>query len=192
MIGKSQSAFERMKIYTKTGDKGETSLVSGERVTKDHLRIEAYGTVDELNATLGLMRDSAPDDKMNPLIETIQSLLFTIGSNLAATDKNKMALPTIEEQHILDLEAAMDGMDENLEPLKNFILPGGDPSASLAHLGRTVCRRAERRVVSLMEHEAIDGVILRYLNRLSDFLFTLARYYTKAHQGVETPWRPAK
>lgn len=181
-----------MKIYTKTGDKGETSLVSGERVTKDHLRIEAYGTVDELNATLGLMRDSAPDDKMNPLIETIQSLLFTIGSNLAATDKNKMALPTIEEQHILDLEAAMDGMDENLEPLKNFILPGGDPSASLAHLGRTVCRRAERRVVSLMEHEAIDGVILRYLNRLSDFLFTLARYYTKAHQGVETPWRPAK
>lgn len=181
-----------MKIYTKTGDKGETSLVSGERVTKDHLRIEAYGTVDELNAALGLMRDSAADDKMNALVEEVQSLLFTIGSHLSATAKNKIALPEIGEANIEELERAMDEMDAQLEPLKNFILPGGDPSASFAHLARTICRRAERRVVSLMEHEEIDSVILRYLNRLSDFLFTLARHYTKKHGGRETPWRPVK
>ncbi len=181
-----------MKIYTKTGDKGQTSLVSGERVAKDHLRIEAYGTVDELNASLGLMKDSSDSVDLNPEIEAIQSLLFTIGSHLAASPKNKMALPEIGEEHILDLEKAMDRMDESLEPLKNFILPGGDPSASLAHVSRTICRRAERRVVSLMEHEAIDDRILRYLNRLSDYLFTLARYYTKVHGGEETPWKPVK
>lgn len=181
-----------MKIYTKTGDSGETSLVSGERVAKYHLRIEAYGTVDELNASIGIMRDSAANADYDPQLEAIQNILFTIGSHLAATEKNTISLPGFSESMILDLEKAMDAMDESLEPLKNFILPGGGLASSQAHLARTICRRAERRVVALMEDEAVDSFILRYLNRLSDYLFTQARYYTKAHDGIETPWKPEK
>lgn len=181
-----------MKIYTKTGDSGETSLVSGERVTKDHLRIEAYGTVDELNACLGLIRDQAENQDFNTELRAIQNNLFTIGSHLAATDRSKLQLPEIGESDILALEKAMDKMDESLAPLRNFVLPGGDLASSHAHLARTVCRRAERRAVALSDGEEVESVILRYLNRLSDFLFTLARYYTKFHGGEETPWKPAK
>lgn len=181
-----------MKIYTKTGDSGETSLVSGERVTKDHLRIEAYGTVDELNACMGLIRDQAENQDFNAELRAIQNNLFTIGSHLAATDHSKLQLPEIGESDILVLEKAMDKMDESLAPLRNFVLPGGDLASSHAHLARTVCRRAERRVVALNDGEEVESVILRYLNRLSDFLFTLARYYTKFHSGEETPWKPAK
>lgn len=181
-----------MKIYTKTGDKGETSLVSGERVAKDHLRIEAYGTVDELNAQLGLMQDQAQNKDFEAQLKSVQNILFTIGSHLAATKKNKLSLPELSESDIESLEQAMDRMNESLESLRNFVLPGGDTASSQAHVARTVCRRAERRVVSLMEVEQIETIILRYLNRLSDFLFTLARYYTWAHKGNETLWKPAK
>lgn len=180
-----------MKIYTKTGDKGETSLVSGERVPKTHLRIEAYGTVDELNACLAVMKDSAGFKDLNADLEQIQSLLFTIGSHLAATEKNKMSLPELHTSDIDRLEAAMDHMDEELEPLRNFLIPGGDLSSSYAHMARTICRRAERRVIDVLNAgESIHPVILPFLNRLSDLLFTLARYYTLKHGAKETPWKP--
>jgi cob(I)alamin adenosyltransferase len=176
-----------MKIYTKTGDKGETSLVSGERVAKNHQRIEAYGTVDELNACIAVMKDSASYLDLNPEIEGIQSLLFTIGSHLAATEKNKMTLPELKEQEINALELSMDRWNLELEPLRNFVIPGGDLSSSYAHQSRTICRRAERRVIDLINSGAqVQPVILPYLNRLSDYLFTLARYYTVKHKGIET------
>lgn len=180
-----------MKIYTKTGDKGETSLVSGERVPKNHLRIEAYGTVDELNACMAVMKDSASFKDFNADLEQIQSLLFTIGSHLAATEKNKMSLPDLQTEDISKMEKAMDSMDADLEPLRNFLIPGGDLSSSYAHMARTICRRAERRVIDVINAgENIHPVILPFLNRLSDFLFTLARYYTFKHGAEETPWKP--
>ncbi len=178
-----------MKIYTKTGDKGQTSLVSGERVPKNHIRIEAYGTVDELNACMGLMKDSARYQELNSRIEEIQSMLFSIGSHLAATEKNKFPLPELEEEEIKKLEAEMDAMDGKLEPLRNFLIPGGDLTASYAHMARTICRRAERRLIDLeFAGEATHPVILPFLNRLSDYLFTLARFYTLQHGGSETSW----
>jgi len=180
-----------MKIYTKTGDKGQTSLVSGERVPKNHLRIEAYGTVDELNSTMAVMKDSASYNVINPFLEEVQSLLFTIGSHLAATEKNQMSLPDLSQKDIDELEQGIDEMNQNLEPLRNFIIPGGDLSSSYAHVARTICRRAERRVIDLLgADESIHPLILPYLNRLSDYLFTLARFYTHQHKGLETAWKP--
>lgn len=182
-----------MKIYTKTGDKGQTSLVSGERVAKNHLRIEAYGTVDELNACIGLMKDSAKYRGAVERWEEIQSLLFSIGSHLAATEKNKMPLPELEEGDINQLEADMDQMDGELQALRNFIIPGGDLSSSYAHMARTICRRAERRIIDLEAAElSIHPVILPFLNRLSDYLFTCARFLTLKHEGAETTWKPRK
>lgn len=179
-----------MKIYTKTGDKGETSLVSGERVPKNHLRIEAYGTVDELNACIGLIKDSASYKEQFQRWEEIQSLLFSIGSHLAATEKNKMPLPELFQSDIEALEAAMDAMDAELEPLRNFIIPGGDLAASHAHLARTICRRAERRVIDLeLAGVDIQPFILPFLNRLSDYLFTTARFLTLKHNGQEVKWK---
>lgn len=178
-----------MKIYTKKGDLGETSLIGGKRVKKNHLRIEAYGTVDELNSFIGLIRDNSKDQEQDDLLIAIQNRLFTVGSELASAEGSKMDIPQLKEEDISQLEAAMDKMDAELEPLKNFILPGGDLTASFCHTARTVCRRAERWVVALSEQATVDQRIITYLNRLSDYLFVLARFYTKRHGGKETLWK---
>ncbi len=181
-----------MKIYTKRGDKGETSLIGGSRVSKMHVRIEAYGTVDELNSLVGVIRDTADFKGVDQFLVDIQNLLFTIGSELASTPDSKMQIPKLEENDIEVLEKEMDRMNEHLPELKNFILPGGDLAASHCHVARCVCRRAERRVVALATEAEVDERIIRYLNRLSDYLFTLARYYTYRHNGVETEWKTRK
>jgi cob(I)alamin adenosyltransferase len=179
-----------MKIYTKTGDEGETSLIGGTRVPKYHLRIEAYGTVDELNSWIGLIRDQEmPASKVDLLLE-IQDRLFTIGSLLASDpDKSKMKLPMLEQQDIDLLEQEMDKMEENLPPLKSFILPGGHSTVSYIHIARCVCRRTERLVVHLSEDNVIDSKISIYLNRLSDFLFMLSRFIAKELNATESPWK---
>ena len=170
-----------MKIYTKTGDGGETGLFGGGRTPKDSPRVAAYGDVDELNAVLGLARALAPEELADALLQTVQRDLFTIGAELATPDPDKArkALSrsgaAIGDSNIAALEEAIDTHESRLEPLKNFILPGGTPKAAALHLGRTVCRRAERAVVALARHEQISPAILRYLNRLSDLLFVLAR-----------------
>jgi cob(I)alamin adenosyltransferase len=178
-----------MKIYTKKGDHGETSLIGGTRVKKSHWRIEAYGTVDELNSFVGLIRDTTEHKSQEAQLIEIQNLLFTAGSALAATSQSKMKLPSLKEQHLANLEQAIDSMNEALPELRNFILPGGDKAASYAHVARTVCRRAERKVVGLAGEESVDPLIIKYLNRLSDYLFTLARFLTHQHQGQETIWK---
>ncbi len=184
-----------MKIYTKTGDQGETSLLGGERVSKTNLRIEAYGTVDELNAWVGVLRDSIDDQKaIHEQLIYIQDKLFTAGSRLATHPDNKRSfpLPEMTEEHIEMLEKAMDEMDAELPPMKNFVLPGGHAAVSHAHVCRTVCRRAERRVIALQQHEKTDEIIARYLNRLSDFFFVLSRFVALKNNVQETPWKPAK
>lgn len=181
-----------MKIYTRTGDKGDTGLLGGVRVPKDDPRIEAYGTVDELNSHAGLLRDLAGPSHAEPLL-TIQRTLFTIGSHLAsrsAEERERFKVPAIAEADIAALEQGMDAMDRELEPMRSFILPGGHPAVSQAHICRTVCRRAERRVVQLAAGAAVDPVIVRYLNRLSDYFFVLARFLGKAHGVPDTPWHP--
>lgn len=183
-----------MKIYTKTGDKGETSLLGGERVSKTNLRIEAYGTVDELNAWVGVLRDSLQDAPINEQLVFIQDKLFTAGSRLATHPDNKrnFPLPELTEEHIEMLEKAMDTMDAELPPMKNFVLPGGHPVVSNAHVCRTVCRRAERRVIDLQQREGTNEIIARYLNRLSDYFFVLSRFAALKNNVRETPWKPAK
>jgi cob(I)alamin adenosyltransferase len=176
------------KIYTKTGDKGETGIFGGKRLPKDHIRIESYGTVDELNAFLGLVRDQVQEDQLRELLKNIQDRLFTIGANLASDPEKKLTTPDIRESDIELLEQEMDRMNEELPDLKNFILPGGHPTVSQCHLARCVCRRAERRVVTLAQHEAVSEVIIRYLNRLSDYLFVLARFLAKAKGAEEVIW----
>lgn len=180
-----------MKIYTKGGDKGETSLLGGTRVAKDHMRIEAYGTVDELNSHVGMVRDLLHDHEVAPMLVSIQELLFSLGSNLAAEPGNtKFKLPEIREADITELEQWIDKWNEELPPLKSFILPGGHPTVSQIHITRTVCRRAERRVVHLSELEPVDDKVLSYLNRLSDFLFVLSRKAAIDLKAKETPWKP--
>ena len=177
-----------MKIYTKTGDGGETGLFGGGRIPKDGLRVAAYGEVDELNAALGVARALDPPEFADPLLQTIQRDLFTVGAELATPHPDKLhkALSrsggAIGESDIAALEDAIDSHEARLEPLKSFILPGGAPKAATLHLARTVCRRAERTVVALSRHEPISPAILRYLNRLSDLLFVLARA-ANAHAG---------
>nr|MBI1229883.1 cob(I)yrinic acid a,c-diamide adenosyltransferase [Cytophagales bacterium] len=180
-----------MKIYTKTGDGGDTSLLGGKRVPKSHIRIDAYGTVDELNAVMGLLKDQEVNRHRQPLLKEIQDRLFTVGATLA-TDNNSLQVkkPDILEADILTLEREIDGMDETLPMLKNFILPGGHTSVSVAHLARTVCRRAERCVVLLHEEQVIDTKIIQYLNRLSDFLFVLGRKMAQELNIEETTWAP--
>lgn len=179
-----------MKVYTKKGDAGETSLIGGTRVKKSNIRIDAYGTVDELNSCIGVIRDSAKDRFKDEELAGIQDNLFTLGSDLATDkSKSKMVNPILKEEDILALEESMDKMDASLEPLKNFIIPGGDLCSSYCHVARCVCRRAERIVIELNENEAVDPLILKYLNRLSDYLFILARAYTLKHQGIETLWK---
>lgn len=180
-----------MKIYTKTGDKGQTSLVGGTRVRKSDLRIDAYGTVDELNAYVGLLRDQPINDPRRDLLKEIQDRLFTIGAILASEPvRTKKQLPDLHESDILLLEAEMDKMDENLPPLRAFVLPGGHQSVSFAHVARTVCRRAERLTIALDSLEAVDDLVIKYLNRLSDFLFMLSRKMTQELGSEEVTWKP--
>ncbi|WP_421799535.1 cob(I)yrinic acid a,c-diamide adenosyltransferase [Haliscomenobacter sp.] len=176
------------KIYTKTGDKGETGLFGGKRLPKYHLRIEAYGTVDELNAHLGLVRDSLVDEATRDVLKEIQDRLFTIGANLASDPDKSMSTPDLLDSDIEALEQQMDQMDAHLPPLKNFILPGGHPSVSFCHIARTVCRRAERQVVALAANEPVEEILLRYLNRLSDYLFVLSRKMAQDLGVEEVSW----
>ena len=176
------------KIYTKTGDKGETGLFGGKRLPKYHLRIEAYGTVDELNAHLGLVRDSLVDEATRSFLKEIQDRLFTVGANLASDPDKAMSTPDLLDTDIEALEQQMDQMDAHLPPLKNFILPGGHPSVSYCHIARTVCRRAERQVVALAANEPVEEILLRYLNRLSDYLFVLSRKMAQDLGVEEVSW----
>lgn len=180
------------KIYTKTGDKGETGLFGGKRLPKYHLRIEAYGTVDELNAHLGLVRDSVPSEETRSFLKEIQDRLFTIGANLASDPDKSMSTPDLLPADVEVLEQQMDSMDAHLPPLKNFILPGGHPTVSYSHLARTVCRRAERQVTALAANETVEALILIYLNRLSDYLFVLGRKVAQDLGVEEVAWQPRK
>jgi cob(I)alamin adenosyltransferase len=178
------------KIYTKTGDKGQTSLIGGTRLPKHHIRIEAYGTVDELNSNIGLVRDQQIDDHSKAILIEIQDRLFTIGSLLAADpEKNKMKLPEIHEEDIVLLEKEIDKMNETLPEMKSFVLPGGHPTVSFCHIARCVCRRAERAVLKLAENEKVEEILYKYLNRLSDYLFVLARKFTMDLKAIEIPWK---
>jgi cob(I)alamin adenosyltransferase len=179
------------KIYTKTGDKGQTSLIGGTRISKFDIRIEAYGTVDELNSNIGLVRDQEIDEHSKTLLIEIQDRLFTIGSLLAADpEKNKMVLPQIIEADITLLEKEIDRMNEHLPEMKSFVLPGGHTTISFCHIARCVCRRAERCVLLLNEDQPVNELIYKYLNRLSDFLFVLSRKFTQDLKAEETPWKP--
>lgn len=182
-----------MKIYTRTGDKGKTSLLGGARLSKSSLRIEAYGTVDELNAYMGLIRDLEPSKPKKPELIQIQETLFTIGS-LLATEPGKSFdyVPKISAEDIVLLEEAIDAMDSILPPMRNFILPGGNSAVSFCHIARCVCRRAERVVISLYESEPVEETIIRYLNRLSDYLFVLSRWLSKETGAEEITWPPSK
>jgi len=180
-----------MKIYTKTGDKGFTSLIGGTRVPKHHLRIESYGTIDELNTYIGLIRDQDIASNDKNFLKEIQDRLFTIGSSLAADpEKSKMVIPDLYAEDIEALEQEMDRINTQLPELKHFILPGGSTTVSYCHLARCVCRRAERLVVHLAEESAVDDKIIVYLNRLSDYLFTLARKIANDNKIPENQWIP--
>ena len=179
-----------MKIYTKTGDDGTTGLYGGERVAKDSLRVECYGTVDELNSVLGLANVESLTDTVNQLLSEIQNKLFTIGGELATpTNRSELNKVKLVNKDILLLEESIDKYEEKLEPLKQFILPGGSKGASLLHYARSVCRRTERLVSSLSKMEKISDIILIYLNRLSDLLFVLARFENNVNQIPDIPWQ---
>ena len=181
------------KIYTKTGDKGNTSLIGGTKVPKSDIRIETYGTVDELNSWIGNINDQLRDDEFKTELREIQDRLFTIGSALAtdAAKEPKMKLPDLHQTDIAFLEGRIDEMTAALPPMKSFLLPGGHPVVSSIHIVRCVCRRAERLAVAMQQHELfIDEKIIQYLNRLSDYLFTLARYVGQKLGAEELPWKP--
>jgi cob(I)alamin adenosyltransferase len=182
-----------MKIYTKAGDQGKTSLIGGTRVPKSHIRIESYGTVDELNSFIGLLSDLVEDAKIKVDLKEIQDRLFTVGSSLACDPEKESALriPDLKEEDITGLELAMDKMNEVLEPMKSFIIPGGHQAISTAHIARCVCRRAERWCVNMQEEDLfVETLVIKYLNRLSDYLFTLARYIGHLNGVADQPWKP--
>lgn len=180
-----------MKIYTKTGDKGFTSLIGGTRVPKYHLRIESYGTVDELNSYIGLIRDQDISAHDKDLLKQVQDRLFTIGSSLASDpEKSRMVIPDLHTEDITLLESEMDVMNEYLPELRHFILPGGNNAISYCHIARCVCRRAERLGVHLATESSVDEKVIIYLNRLSDYLFTLARKITYDSKVAENQWIP--
>lgn len=179
-----------MKIYTKTGDKGQTSLIGGTRVPKHHIRIEAYGTIDELNSHIGLIRDQQIDEHTMQLLIEIQDRLFTIGSTLASDpEKSKMKIPDLKEEDITLLEQEMDKMNETLPEMRFFILPGGHTTVSFCHIARCVCRRAERLTIHLSENSFVPELVIKYLNRLSDYLFMLSRKLTQDLHALERPWK---
>ena len=189
-----------MKIYTKTGDKGTTALYGGTRVPKYHARIEAYGTADELNSYIGLLRDQAIDQHTSEVLLKIQTEIFTLGAMLATppeketlkSGKKRLTIHTISQNEVAFLEKEIDNMQQSLEPMTNFILPGGHQTVSFCHITRCVCRRTERLVVYLSEQEPINALILTYLNRLSDYLFVLARKLTLDNHATEIPWIPTR
>ncbi len=186
-----------MKIYTKTGDAGQTSLIGGRRVSKADLRIDSYGTVDELNSWIGLVRDQPVNELRRILLKEIQDRLFTVGAELA-TDPDKVtkkAMPAIIPDDVTRLEQEMDTMDADLPELRSFVLPGGHEAVSYCHLARTVCRRAERLVITLANESAramvpVDALVIQYLNRLSDYLFVLSRKMAHELQAEEIAWKP--
>jgi cob(I)alamin adenosyltransferase len=178
-----------MKIYTKTGDSGTTSLLGGKRVSKAHLRIDAYGTVDELNAHIGLLKDQQINLKRALFLKNIQNTLFVLGATLATSPgKEKVKKPEIHPEDVLTLEHEIDTMEEQLAPLTRFVLPGGHPVVSFCHLARTVCRRSERCVIALHEQEKVEEILIKYLNRLSDYLFVLGRLIAKELNVGEITW----
>ncbi|NJY64182.1 cob(I)yrinic acid a,c-diamide adenosyltransferase [Salinimicrobium sp. CDJ15-81-2] len=189
-----------MKIYTKTGDKGTTALFGGTRVPKHHIRIESYGTVDELNSHLGMLRDQQIDEHSHEILLRIQDRLFTIGSTLATdpekavlkSGKQRLEIPKVTLEDIELLEQEMDKMNEELPPMTHFVLPGGHQTVSVCHIARCVCRRAERLATALYEIEPFEDTVLQYLNRLSDYLFVLARKLSKDLQANEMQWIPQK
>ena len=181
------------KIYTKTGDKGTTGLIGGQRVSKHHVRIESYGTVDELNSFIGVISDCVNNSDVVADLREIQDRLFTIGSELATGrgKEIKMQLPDLRDEDVQWLENKIDWMNEVLPEMRSFILPGGNLAASMTHVARCVCRRAERICVGMNENaEEVPQLVLQYLNRLSDYLFVLARYIVYQNKGEEIPWRP--
>lgn len=189
-----------MKIYTKTGDKGTTALFGGTRVPKHHIRIDSYGTIDELNSYIGLIRDQDIDPRSKEILIHIQDRLFTVGAVLA-TDPEKMVLkngkdrlniPRVDEEDITLLETEMDAMNDHLPPMTHFVLPGGHTTVSYCHIARCVCRRAERLATALFDLEPFDEYTLKYLNRLSDYLFVLARKLSHDLQADEIKWIPKK
>jgi len=180
-----------MKIYTKTGDEGTTSLFGGKRVSKSELRIDTYGTIDELNSWIGVLRDLEVNQKRKEALIEIQDRLFTIGSILATEPENKkVKIPSLMEGDLSYLEKEIDDMETLLPPMRYFVLPGGHPSISWGHVARTVCRRAERLVIALHQLEKVDPFVIKYLNRLSDYLFVLCRMMTQELGVSETPWKP--
>ncbi|GAA4337204.1 cob(I)yrinic acid a,c-diamide adenosyltransferase [Flaviaesturariibacter amylovorans] len=182
-----------LKIYTKTGDKGTTALIGGTRVPKSHLRIDSYGTVDELNSWIGVVRDHLGDEASRSTLSEIQDRLFTLGSALACDPEKepKLKIPDLKTADVELLEREIDRMNETLEPMRAFILPGGAPSVSFLHVARCVCRRAERLCVALQEVDGdLEILILQYLNRLSDYLFVLARWAAHLSGVEEIKWKP--
>lgn len=178
------------KIYTKTGDKGTSSLLGGTRVPKYHIRLECYGTIDELNSHIGLIQDSIENESITSILARVQHTLFKIGSHLANENPAERATPIFSEKDIKILEQAIDDFTEELPVLQNFILPGGHPIASYCHIARTVCRRAERAAVKLSEEVSFNQEVITYINRLSDFLFVLARKILKDFNKSEITWNP--
>ncbi len=178
------------RVYTRAGDDGTTALGGGQRVAKDSLRIESYGTVDELNSVVGVCVAAGLHESMRPQFFIIQQVLFNAGSDLCIlqSDKKRFAVPGIEQRHIDQLEGWIDAWNDDLEPLKSFILPGGDPAAAQLHIARTVCRRAERLVIALSREEEVSAFVVPYLNRLSDLLFVAARYQAKLSGAGDILW----
>lgn len=182
-----------LRIYTKTGDLGKTSLIGGTKVPKSDIRIEAYGTIDELNSYVGVVNDYLTDAHSKKVLKEIQDRLFTIGSSLACDPEKEpsMKIPDLKDADIIFLEREIDRMTEVLPPMKFFILPGGHLAVSTAHVCRCVCRRAERLCVNMKEHHLfVEPLVIKYLNRLSDYLFILARYVGHLFQVEEIPWKP--
>lgn len=178
-----------MKIYTKTGDKGTTALFGGKRVSKADLRIDTYGTVDELNSWMGMVRDQDVNQKRSEALIRIQNNLFIVGSVLATEPGNeKVKIPTLSETEVHFLEQEIDAMETTLPVMRFFVLPGGHTAVSTCHIARTVCRRAERLCIALHEQEPVAPIVIQYLNRLSDYLFVLSRKVTYELDVEETPW----
>jgi cob(I)alamin adenosyltransferase len=178
-----------MRVYTRTGDKGETSLAGGTRVSKDHVRLEAYGTIDELNSYLGLLQATVPDPGEKTRLTGIQRRVFVVSSHLAVDNTDAlMKLPGILEEDITDLEKAMDMLLDQIPALNNFILPAGHATVANCHIARTVCRRAERRMITLSREVAVEPILIRYINRLSDYLFVLARKTAFDLGAAEVIW----